>query len=205
MIKISFDLENQLLRRTDTETIVNKSRNIVQATFNITGDLWDNVDRFVIFKDAWNAETIVHLSDESEVTVIVPSACMEGRFFKVTLFGGDLITTNEITIPLLESGYDKAHTLNPKCDYTKDVFVELFEELKIKFDDVQYADDCLHFFSDGQLVDSISIPGVQEEEVIRIVNEQLVGYMNREEIEAFLAEKGYISCVYMNGDDIVFE
>ena len=205
MTTILFDLENQLLKRTDTETIMNKSRHIIKAKFTITGEIWDNImDRFVIFKDSWDEETIVHLNNESQC--IVPSRCLDGPFFKVSVYGGDLITTNDITIPLIDSGYDKKHSIHHNCNKpTKDVFVEIFEKLHVKIDNITCANHCLHLFADGRLIDSVSLPGVDEAQVIAIVTEQLQDYTRTDELEDFLKEHGYINHVYMEGDEIIFE
>ena len=204
MIKIQFNLENQLLKRTDTETIMNKSKHIIQAEFTIEGEMWEDIDRFVIFKDSWHEETIMHLDADSTCTV--PSRCLDGPFFKVSVYGGDLITTNEITIPLIDSGYNKAHNLSHKCNRpTRDVFVEIFQKLHFKIDNILCENNNLLLFSDGVLLDSVSLPGVDEAQVIAIVTEQMQEYMKTDEIESFLNERGYIKQVYMEGDEIIFE
>ena len=205
MTTILFNLENQLLRRTDSEALMSKSHNILQAEFTITGEIWEDiVDRFVIFKDSWDEETIIILDAESKC--VVPSACLDGPYFKVSVYGGDLITTNEITIPLLDSGYDKTHTIHHTCNQkTKDVFVKIFEKLHFKIDDIVCADNSLMLFSEGRLLNTVSLPGVDEAQVIAIVTEQMQEYMTIDELEAFLNERGYIKHVYMDGDEMIFE
>lgn len=207
MITIQFNLENQLLKRTDKETIVNNSKNIIQAQFAITGEIWDNlVDRFVIFKDAWHEETIVHLSNTPEAICTVPSSCLNGAFFKVSVYGGDLITTNEVTIPLIDSGYNKHHSIHHKCNKpTKDVFVQIFEKLHIKIDNIICDENNLLLFSDGVLVDSITLPGVDEAHVRSIVAELIQDYIRKDELDDILKDKGYVNQVYMDGDEIIFE
>lgn len=206
MITILFDLENQLLRRTDTETILNKSKHIVKAKFTINGEVWDNKERFVVFKDSWDEETIIYLGTDTEPTCVVPSSVLDGSFFKVSVYGGDLITTNEVTIPLMDSGYDKRHSIHHNCNKpTKDVFVAIFERLHAKIDNIICADNCLHLFSEGRLIESVSLPGVDEAQVIAIVTRQMQEYMKTDELEAFLNEHGYINQVYMDGDEIIFE
>ena len=122
MIEIQFTTENQLLKRTDDEIIFDKSKNIIKAKFTVNGDVWDNVDKFAIFTDAFNSKTTLHLGKESVCSCVVPASCFKTSFFKVTLYGGDLITTNAVTIPLREGGYRKHHH-HHGCDGSKDIFV----------------------------------------------------------------------------------
>lgn len=73
MIEIQLQTTNQLLKRIDKEIIVNKSRNIIKAKFNIEGDIWDDVDKFVIFTDAFDNKKTVHLGLDSICECVVPA------------------------------------------------------------------------------------------------------------------------------------
>lgn len=109
MIEIQLKAENQRLKRTDKEPIVEYSKNIIKAKFTIEGDIWKDVDKFAIFTDAFDNKTTMHLGSESNCNCIVPSSCLKTSFFKITVYGGDLILTNAITIPLVESEYSRKH------------------------------------------------------------------------------------------------
>lgn len=203
MITIQFEVENQLLKRTDSETIVSKSRNIIQAQFTVKGDIWNDVDLFVIFTDAWDDKTTVHLNNG---TCIVPGNCLDSNFFKITVYGGDRITTNNVIIPLIDSGYDPHHSIHHSCNKnSKDIFVEIFEKMHIKIDDVLYADNCIHFFSDKRLVNSVSLPFIDESSVMSLIAGQLERYMKTEDLEDYLKERGYVNHVLLDGDELIFE
>ena len=203
MIEIQLKTENQRLTRTDKTTIVDHSKNIIKARFTIEGEVWDGIDKFAIFTDAFENKTTVHLGTESICSCVVPASCLKTSFFKIIVYGGDLILTNYVTIPLVESGYTRKHHEHD-CD-GKDIFVEIFESLKSKIDNIIFADGCLQIFSNGQLVDSVYLPFVEEAHVRELIDEQIREYITSGEMNRFLKEQGYINHVYLDGDDIIFE
>lgn len=146
MIEIQLKAENQRLKRTDKEPIVGYSKNIIKAKFTIEGDIWKDVDKFAIFTDAFDNKTTMHLGSESNCNCIVPSSCLKTSFFKITVYGGDLILTNAITIPLVESEYSRKHH-SDYDDCSKDIFVEIFQHINSKVDNILFDDGCLHIFS----------------------------------------------------------
>lgn len=204
MIEIQFTTENQLLKRTDKEILINKSKNIIKAKFTINGDVWENIDKFAIFTDAFDNKTTLHLGKGSLCNCVVPSSCMKTNFFKVSIYGGDLITTNAITIPLIDSGFSKHHH---DCDEdnAKDIFVQIFEKLNLKIDDIVFADNCLHLFSGGSLINSVCLPYVDEVQVESIVAEQIREFFQTDELNNILKERGYINSVMLIGDELIFE
>ncbi|MCR5026983.1 MAG: hypothetical protein K6A34_06050 [Methanobrevibacter sp.] len=203
MIEIQLETNNQLLKRLDKEIIVNKSRNIIKAKFTIEGEVWDDVDKFAIFTDAFDNKTTVHLGTQSVCECVVPASCLETNYFKITIYGGDLIVTNAITIPLVDSGYSRHHTCD--VDTGKDIFVEIFDSLKSKIDNIIFADNCLHIFSNGSLIESVSLPYVDEVQVRSIIAEQIQEYFQTDELNRFLKEQGYINRVRLVGDELIFE
>ena len=55
VITLQFEIQQQSLKRTDHEFLVNKSKNIIRAYFKFSGELWEeNSEKYVIFKDSWN-------------------------------------------------------------------------------------------------------------------------------------------------------
>lgn len=142
---LEFEIENQIIFRCDNNTLVNKSRNYVHATFNFTTDDWEGVDKFAIFRNSKNNNFRVHLGDGDTCECIVPSEALRGDFFWVSVYGGDLITSNSKKINLVKSGYSKAISSTKK--YDKDVFVQIFEKLSGKFEDATYENGDLIFYN----------------------------------------------------------
>ena len=159
MINLTFEIENQLLKRTDKLTIVRNSRNIIKSSFTFDTEIWEDINKFVIFTDSWGEQSVTHLGKVNKCSCIIPSSCLKGTHFKVSVYGGDLITTNDVTIILQDSSY-KHHHHRPQsghCEHShdKDIFVDIFDRLDTKIDGVLFADGCLQLYSNDELVDSV--------------------------------------------------
>ena len=48
---LSFSIYGQYLKRVDVKTIANKSKNILECKFNFKTDIWNEVDKFALFKN----------------------------------------------------------------------------------------------------------------------------------------------------------
>lgn len=146
---------------------MNKNYNLYNCvfTFEVDSD-WIDLEKFVIFRDDWRNPYVVHLKGEGNVlSCLVPDCVLDGDNFKVSVFAGDLLSTNNVTIRLLESGYTDGFYQNCK-EKQKDIFVEIFDELDGKVDDVIYDNDkkCFRFYSKGELLKSLLVPVITEEE-----------------------------------------
>lgn len=182
---LSFSIYGQYLKRVDVKTIANKSKNILECKFNFKTDIWNEVDKFALFKNRTDTYSM-HLGTGNVVDCIVPWEVLKGKYFKVTVYGGDLITTNEVTIPLVKSGY--TDDITPTREPTKDVFIEIFESLDNKIDEIKWEDDSIKCYSNGKLKDVINLPFVTEDELQELIQ----NIVTKTEMEAFLSEKGYI-------------
>lgn len=151
------------------ESLLNYNYNQYKASFRFTGEIWDDIDKFAIFVDSWSNSCIVHLGEENEMECTIPSNVLKGTFFKVSVYGGDLITTNNVTIHLEMSGYIDFINSNPmganhECGGSKDIFVEIFEQLDTMVNSVTYSDKFLHLYGNDGLLDSVYLPFITEEE-----------------------------------------
>lgn len=128
---IRFQVNGQHLKRVDKVIVVNKLRNILVANFEFKKG-WSEVTPFAIFKNKTESYCIPISMEENIGECIVPHEVLQSKWFKMTLFGGDLITTNELTIYLVESGYttDISSTAEPSVD----IFVQIYDELSHKSD-----------------------------------------------------------------------
>ena len=168
-MNLEFKLENQILKRTDNETIVARSKNFYKCKFQFDEEFWDNLNKFAIFEDSWGKKTTVHLGNTIGVlSCIIPDFVLKGTFFKVSVYGGDLITTNTVSIPLTQSGYGRN---NHSCN--KDIFVEIFDKLDSKIEEIGFSDNALHIFNDGELVDSICLDFANETQIKELMQEQM--------------------------------
>lgn len=189
MIEILFTVNNQQLKRTDTKIIVQNAKNIIKTLFSFNGELWENINKFAIFTDSWGNKTTTHLGKACKCSCIVPSSCLNGTYFKVTVYGGNLVTANNVTIPLIKSGYSKPHHQHECHQEHKDIFVDIFDKLDNKIDALLVVDNSIECYSGGELIDSVSLNGFVDETRF---NELIQDYVSKIELKTFLQSEGYI-------------
>ncbi len=133
-MNISFNVENQLIERTDEMTVVADSRNYLYADFEFSPEWTGTVT--AVFKNEGVSYTAVL---DSENKCAVPwEVITEGRF-SVSCFCGNRITANRAYVEVLPSGYEEGET---PAEPTPDVYeelVELFEDSSQKADSVYTA------------------------------------------------------------------
>lgn len=162
-MNLKFDVNQQLLRRTDNQIIVNKSRNYIHCTFTFQGDDWENIEKFAIFKNNRGNAYICFLGSNMECTCTIPSPAMTGNYMRISLYGGDLLTTQELKVILLPSGY--TIDITPVDPSAKDAFVEAFETIQSKIDQVEFEDGYLKCYGGGVLLDETPIIANLEETI----------------------------------------
>lgn len=205
MIQTEYTITDQILERTDKNTIVAKSKNIVKTSFCFQGSLWNDIDKFAIFTDSWGNKTTIHLGKADLCSCIVPDGCLSGTFFKITVYGGDLITTNDVTIPLMNSGYTEHHHHTNDCGHNeKDIFVDIFDRLDKTVNNIAVVDKCLQCYCDDKLVDSVCLNNFVDETQL---NELIQEIVTKTEIKSFLEEEGYIKNLDFNFStgELIFE
>jgi len=165
-VNLEFDVNNaQKLTRTDTTEVVSKNYNIYRCRFTFS-DEWIDLNKFVIFRDGWGETTTVHIGKGSHILCcMIPDNVLDGTHFKVMVYGGDLLSTNNVSIPLVTSGYMNGLS-DPTCTRKqKDIFIEIFDELDAKIDSIVYNNHCLNLFCKDKLVESVYLPFADEETV----------------------------------------
>lgn len=194
---LEFEVHNQILKRIDSQEIVNKNHNLYKCRFTFEEDSeWSNLNKFAVFTDGWGNTSTQHLGrSRNVVTCKIPDSALKGSYFKISVYAGDLVTTNNVSVLLVQSGYKKHHFPNyghghyhpdPKkphlynphpyhrnfhteCDYgcfgdDKDLWVEIFDNFNTMVDSIIYDNKTLHFFNKDDVVESIYLPFVDEEE-----------------------------------------
>ena len=152
---LNFEINQQIIERTESNILVNKSKNYVECNFKFKTNEWTGIEKFAIFKDSWGDPYRVHLGDECESTVIVPEAALKGTYFKVSVYGGDRITTDEKTIPLIPSGYTLK--VKPPEGSDVDIFVQIWDALDEKVTDITYEDGVMRIYSEKGEVTSFEL------------------------------------------------
>lgn len=168
-MNIEFKIEKQILERLDSSVIINNSRNVYSCVFSFNDDLetsslWDG-NKFVIFRDSWgNAKTVFLGTGLEDIHCSVPKSILEGTFFVISLYAEDLTVSTEVIIPLKQSMYI-SHSIDDECDQEdeeKDIFVDIFDKINTKIEDVEFSENCLKLYKNNELIKSICFDFVNE-------------------------------------------
>lgn len=122
---LKFSISNQSIFRTDNLRVVAKSKSYLHAEFSFLSDDWEGLTKTAIF-DSGKPYTAV-LEDNA---CLVPwEALAEPGLMMVSVFGGDLITTDKASVRVHESGYKEGETPEPPTPSAYEQFVSLVEEI----------------------------------------------------------------------------
>lgn len=211
---LEFEVHNQILERIDSQDIVNMNKNIYKCRFTFEEESeWANANKFVIFTDGWGNSSTVHLGKESNVlSCLVPDKVLRGSYFQVSVYAGDLVTTNNVSIALIQSGYNRENGFTPHpvhhhpnryyhpaphhheyCCNDEDIFVEIFDRLDNSIDSIIYDNNTLHLFCREKLMESIYLPFVSNQEVQELVNDLVTRFINTELSTATTETDGLLS------------
>lgn len=197
---LEFEIHGQILTRVDSHDIVNKNHNIYKCRFTFEENSeWDNTNKFVTFTDGWGNSSTQHLGKSSNIlSCMIPDKMLKGSYFKISVYGGHLVTTNNLSISLIQSGYHKYnyHRNHPgKCYYPhhydkywhdydygefNDIFVEIFDRLDSTIDSLIYDNNTLHIFNGNHLVESIYLPFVTEDDVNELMTTVITDYIQNQ-------------------------
>ncbi len=177
---LEFEIDGQVLKRTDSHIVVNKNKNVYKCQFTFEqGSEWVGLNKFAIFKDGWGNSTTVHLGkNDNIVTCCLPNRVLGGSFFEVSIYAGNLLTTNNVSFILVESGY--THDTEPPFleeDY-KDIFVEIFENFEDSISSIVYNNHSLEIHNSKGLITSVHLPFLTSEEVRLLVNPVIEMYVD---------------------------
>lgn len=113
---LTFDVQNQTIKRTDICRPTEGSKNYLRAKFSFTDD-WTGIKTAIFGHDGIYKNAIL-VDDQCEV----PWEIIVAPFFTVSVVCGDLITANEVQVELQESGY---HEGDIQRDPTPDEYAQL--------------------------------------------------------------------------------
>lgn len=98
---LSFNVEKQIITRTDTERVVTNSMNYLYAQFSFS-DEWTG-EKTAVFKGKHGTYNALLDADNK---CLVPWEILTEAMFDVSVFCGDLITANKVKIFTTPSGYE---------------------------------------------------------------------------------------------------
>lgn len=177
-MNIIFCVHNQVITRTDTNVIVADSRNYLQAAF-IFSEEWNGKEKTAIFIHDDKAYHVLLENDEC----LVPWEVIKPGVLSVSVFAGDLITTNACVTSIKDSGY---------TDGTKpsDPTPTIYEQIMKKLDEIQAGTVDPNEIAKAveEYLQKHPVETLTEEDVQRIVS----GYIteHKDELKGDKGEKG---------------
>lgn len=132
MININFLINDRNnIRRTDYNPIISSSSNYI-CNFTFEGEQWEDIEKYAIFKTNKNKSYTAALGTEMQSSSPIPQAALKGCIMRVSVYGGELITTNEVSILIVPTGYTPDPS-DQDSDF-KDAFAEAYKKIENKFD-----------------------------------------------------------------------
>lgn len=138
---IKFEVRGQEIKRVDSYQLYSKSRNFVCAKF-LFDKHWANVTRFASIANSETTYTVEIVNGEC----LVPWECLaEAGTFTVSVFGGDLITANKVTVTVLESGLAEGELPD---EPTPGYFQQIVDEVKASETNAKNSEDNAENYKD---------------------------------------------------------
>ena len=187
---LEFEVHNQKLTRLDNKVLVNKNNNIYKCQFYFEEDSdWVEENKFVIFTDGWDNKVTQHLGSEgTALSCLIPNSILNGSYFKITVCGGELLTTNNLSISLIQSGY-KNHNRTIDTQGYKDMWVEVFSKLDGMVERITYSNHSINLLNKDTVLETICLPFLEEEEIRLIIHEMIVDVLPSLDGEIYTEEE----------------
>jgi len=96
---ILFNVANQIITRTDNKIVIAGSKNYLNANFTFSAD-WNGKTKTALFAQNRLTVAVLLVNDQC----LVPWEVINEKGFTVSVFGGDLITTNVAPVNVGKSG-----------------------------------------------------------------------------------------------------
>ena len=122
---LEFNVQNQIIKRTDKNRVVAKSKNYLYAHFTFSEDWQDAGSITALFKNEDN-ETYAQILDEKGKCKVPWEVLDKAGELSVSCFGNDLITVNRCYVIIEESGYEEGKT---PVEPTPTVYEQIIERL----------------------------------------------------------------------------
>lgn len=129
-MELAFNVSKQHIERADSEIPVAGSKNYLTAKFNFLTDEWTGT-KTAIFKKG--SDVLCVVLDEDD-TCLVPWEVIKPGIFLVSVFCGDLVTTNQVKVNVDSSGYAVGKTPNLP---TPDVYSQIITSMDDMKEDIE--------------------------------------------------------------------
>ena len=177
MAQLTFEIDNQIIKRTDDFQPVARSQNYLSASFTFSDD-WGDEEKHAIFKSGGKAYEII-LDENNECTVPWEALRYAGQMY-VSAYSGDRVTASVAVVNVLRTGYteDISSTEEPSVDVyktLKEKIAELEATLPELIDEAISSASLSDFYNDVGYItmDDLhsEIPVASDEDIIKMLHE----------------------------------
>lgn len=163
MIDLYFTITPQnFLHRIDSNLIQNQVDEEYICHFTFEGEDWQDKEKFVTFF-VKNKKYTASLGFENECESPIPFAALIGCIINIKVHAEDIITRNQVSLVVLQPKEQIIYDCQKQEDY-HDVYVEAFNQISTKFDEVRLENNELIFYSSGKKVSQISLANIERKQ-----------------------------------------
>ena len=101
---LKFYIKGQKLSRCDDLEIAGYARNYIYVMVDFDRH-WKDLEKYALFVTPNDDKYVVRLGFGKELSCQIPNEVLTGAYFKISFFGGDLMTSTQQTILISSSGY----------------------------------------------------------------------------------------------------
>lgn len=133
MIRLEFDVSDQFINRIDQQRPVADSRNYLYAHFNFLTEEWQSKIVTALFTK--EDKSFIMLIDTNGDCLVPWELIQDGGDIYVSVYSGDLFTTNSSRVTIYKSGYiEDAENSQPP---TPNIYAQILDEVDGLRDDVE--------------------------------------------------------------------
>lgn len=103
-MNLKFKINKQNLIRVDENKIAGFARNYIYITFDFDKH-WIDLLKYALFVQPDGTRQVVELGYGKELSCQIPNEVLKNTFFKISVFAGDLLTTQQQMVLISPSGY----------------------------------------------------------------------------------------------------
>ena len=121
---LQFNIENQHLERLDDNIIASDSKDYLEAEFTFSED-WDGLTKTALFRKNGHSYGVILENDKC----IVPWEAIKPGTTYVSVFGGELITTDIVELHIEHSGYTDPEETQPPTPTVYEQILEILSQM----------------------------------------------------------------------------
>lgn len=163
MINLYFTITPQnFLYRTDSNLIQNQVDDEYVCHFKFENEDWNNIEKFVTFS-VKKHEYITSLGVESECSTPIPFAALTNCIINIKVHGENIIVRNQVSLVVSQPKENIVYECQTQENY-HDVFVEAYNNINTKYDNVELLGNELVFYANREEVSRVSLIEVEDKQ-----------------------------------------